>query len=972
MANLDEEAVQTELCRYGVMSFFKNDNTISRSLGKYGEWAQGEIDFLESLISTGDTVLDIGAFIGTHTLAFAHRTGSRGTVYAFEPHPIYFGVLKKNVEQNALTNVRLLNLAVSDNVGHLELPELNAEHSGNFGGAVVFKTSPAASNLASCCTIDVTTVDQLGINTCNLIKIDAENMEINVLRGARKTLCATRPVVFAECNSLEHGWPVVEFSREEGYCAYLLNVRAFNAGNFRHSRNNFFGDLREAGLILIPSEQFAAIQERLREGNRFSQLIPISCIDDLALALLKKPQYKYEVMATAKAAAVLGNEFWANEIEVMQFRERIQFGEVSLALSAQELARRNRELAQSAEKIAALETERQELRGELVALRQEHEQTVRTLASLRDIIARLRNAAKIVLSPRRWIEDIRLLRDMRLVGASELFDTDWYLQQNPDVPKAGVNPLAHYLRRGAAEGRDPNPLFDSDWYLRQNPDVVKAGVNPLSHYLQQGASEGRNPSLYFSSNRYWQRNPDVAKAGVNPLVHYLHHGIIEGRDSGVQWHSRPVLNPELIVCPRSPSGLQRSKTDRCLICVTHVLPYPLRAGTGYRLHRMLTWLAGQGFEIFLVICPLPGDSTTPQRLMDACSVYPNLILCQREGTLLYRLADSDAPVKGLTGVEPRDFGKLLGEDNDATVASRVLPVVHAFCPDPLVEVLLHLDSVLQPEVFLLDYVFMTRAFPLLRPDALKVVDTHDVFSTKGDKVIQFGNENRLALTPEEEAELLDRADLIIAIQPDEAEELRQLAPKKQVLIAGADFGPVDSVQGPVHDAVILLVGSDNSLNVKGLRDFLRFAWPLIRRDVPGAELRVVGAVGRRVEIEDPAVKIMGLVDDLAAAYAEARVVINPAIAGRGLKIKTIEALCHLRPVVTWPSGVDGIDDEMRALCHLATSWYGFAQHVIHLCASTSAAEALLDKRDEIREKFSPDTIYRELGAAMSKVQAGLK
>jgi protein-tyrosine-phosphatase len=267
---------------------------------------------------------------------------------------------------------------------------------------------------------------------------------------------------------------------------------------------------------------------------------------------------------------------------------------------------------------------------------------------------------------------------------------------------------------------------------------------------------------------------------------------------------------------------------------------------------------------------------------------------------------------------------------------------------------------------------MTRAFPLLRPDALKVVDTHDVFSTKGDKVIQFGNENRLALTPEEEAELLDRADLIIAIQPDEAEELRQLAPKKQVLIAGADFGPVDSVQGPVHDAVILLVGSDNSLNVKGLRDFLRFAWPLIRRDVPGAELRVVGAVGRRVEIEDPAVKIMGLVDDLAAAYAEARVVINPAIAGRGLKIKTIEALCHLRPVVTWPSGVDGIDDEMRALCHLATSWYGFAQHVIHLCASTSAAEALLDKRDEIREKFSPDTIYRELGAAMSKVQAGLK
>jgi FkbM family methyltransferase len=54
-----------------------------------------------------------------------------------------------------------------------------------------------------------------------------------------------------------------------------------------------------------------------------------------------------------------------------------------------------------------------------------------------------------------------------------------------------VNPLRHYLRRGAAEGRDPSPHFDSDWYLQANPDVAKAGVNPLVHYIKRGASEGR-------------------------------------------------------------------------------------------------------------------------------------------------------------------------------------------------------------------------------------------------------------------------------------------------------------------------------------------------------------------------------------------------------------------------------------------------------------------------------------------------
>ena len=76
-----------------------------------------------------------------------------------------------------------------------------------------------------------------------------------------------------------------------------------------------------------------------------------------------------------------------------------------------------------------------------------------------------------------------------------------------------MNPLRHYLQRGVLEGRDPNPLFDTDWYLQQNPDVAKAGVNPLAHYLRQGALEGRDPNPLFDTDWYLQQNPDVAKAG---------------------------------------------------------------------------------------------------------------------------------------------------------------------------------------------------------------------------------------------------------------------------------------------------------------------------------------------------------------------------------------------------------------------------------------------------------------------------
>jgi len=385
---------------------------------------------------------------------------------------------------------------------------------------------------------------------------------------------------------------------------------------------------------------------------------------------------------------------------------------------------------------------------------------------------------------------------------------------------------------------------------------------------------------------------------------------------------------------------------------------------------MLAWLARQGFEIFLVVCPLPGEPIATQRIMDACSVYPNLILCQRDGILLHRLADGDAPMEKLAGVKPRAFGKLLREKEDGSpAAQKLLPIVRTFCPDLLVEVLLHLDTVLQPEVILVNYVFMTRALPLMRREALKVVDTIDVFSTKRDKVIHFGIEDSLALAPEEEAELLARADLAIAIQPDEAEELRRLVPDKPIVTVGVDFDPIDPIPVPAREPVILMVGSDNHLNVKGLKDFLRFAWPLIHREVPEAELRVVGTVGSQVDVDDPAVKIVGRIDDLAAAYAEARVVINPAFAGTGLKIKTVEALCYLRPIVVWPSGVDGVGAEARALCHIATDWYSFARHVIRLCNKEDATQALISNRDEIRQSFSGDTVYRALGTALGAVHA---
>ncbi|MDX2103746.1 MAG: hypothetical protein SF002_14535 [Alphaproteobacteria bacterium] len=128
-----------------------------------------------------------------------------------------------------------------------------------------------------------------------------------------------------------------------------------------------------------------------------------------------------------------------------------------------------------------------------------------------------------------------------------LFDTDFYLSKNPDIAKAGINPLEHFSSVGFKEGRDPNANFDTDFYLSKNPDVAKAGVNPLEHFAQVGFKEGRDPNPFFDTDFYLSKNPDVAKAGANPLEHFTQVGFKEGRDPNAFFDTEFYLskNPDV-------------------------------------------------------------------------------------------------------------------------------------------------------------------------------------------------------------------------------------------------------------------------------------------------------------------------------------------------------------------------------------------------------------------------------------------
>ncbi|KIQ97616.1 Glycosyltransferase [Lysobacter sp. A03] len=112
-----------------------------------------------------------------------------------------------------------------------------------------------------------------------------------------------------------------------------------------------------------------------------------------------------------------------------------------------------------------------------------------------------------------------------------MFDAAYYIEQYPDVAATGADPLDHYLRHGAMEGRNPSAMFDTRYYLDNNPDIARLDINPLVHFCAQGWKELRNPSRWFDIWWYWSTHLDPSLESTNPLGHYQTVGRLKELDT---------------------------------------------------------------------------------------------------------------------------------------------------------------------------------------------------------------------------------------------------------------------------------------------------------------------------------------------------------------------------------------------------------------------------------------------------------
>lgn len=190
----------------GKVSCYANDWFIAVELAR-GDTFEGAFvrEVLAPFVRRSRHVIDVGAHVGMHTLAYAHllRDSAQARIHAFEPQSAMRELLARNLADNgyqgrvtvlpfavghANTETRLA-AAVSDGPNANRPIEYGGSKAFNLGGLALGKGGEA---------VQMRTLDSFGFPGCDFLKIDVEGFEPLVLLGASELLRKYRPVVVFE------------------------------------------------------------------------------------------------------------------------------------------------------------------------------------------------------------------------------------------------------------------------------------------------------------------------------------------------------------------------------------------------------------------------------------------------------------------------------------------------------------------------------------------------------------------------------------------------------------------------------------------------------------------------------------------------------------------------------------------------------------------------------------------------------
>lgn len=161
------------------------------------------LDIRRHFFGDGVVALDCGANIGVHSVEWGRWMYGWGRVFAFEAQERIYYALAGNLAINNCFNVSAFHVALGAGCGSINIPEPNYFVPGSFGSFELVKREETefigqAIDYAKTVPVSLVSLDSLGLDRVDFIKIDVEGMELDVLKGAASVIEKNHPVMFIE------------------------------------------------------------------------------------------------------------------------------------------------------------------------------------------------------------------------------------------------------------------------------------------------------------------------------------------------------------------------------------------------------------------------------------------------------------------------------------------------------------------------------------------------------------------------------------------------------------------------------------------------------------------------------------------------------------------------------------------------------------------------------------------------------
>lgn len=283
-----------------------------------------------------------------------------------------------------------------------------------------------------------------------------------------------------------------------------------------------------------------------------------------------------------------------------------------------------------------------------------------------------------------------------------------------------------------------------------------------------------------------------------------------------------------------------------------------------------------------------------------------------------------------------------------------------------------------PDSVIIEYVKLSYLLEALTASQRKkthcLLDTHDVLHLRNKQFQERGLVHWLDISQEEETQAVQLFDTILAIQNEEADVFRNLAPKQNVLVCGHAPLQLPPLKIQPTTSEILTVGyiaSANASNLQSLTNFIDQSWkPIsqrckIRLVIAGMICDAISTSSPDLFKEHSNIARLGCVSELADFYHQIDVAINPVAFGTGLKIKNCEAIFFGKPLVTTTIGMDGFSAESSESLMVCNSPEDWVDCLVEIAQNPSRQTSLQQAAAKLSQTgFSDQEVYSELDNAL--------